>query len=201
MHITRNGTLQQPDCHIQKRLQFIRQFFQELAQGNCTARLQVGGCNDRLSRLETTLNLVAGEYGSVLDIYGFSNAAVPNLPLASRLSGQDTAARFELIRDIHNFILCSLDEPLPSVREIARMFGTNECTLKRGFHSLFGTSIHRFYTEHRLLLAHELITNTSESLKSIPYMCGFNDYSTFAKAFRKKYGSSPGALKRAGNDP
>lgn len=101
-----------------------------------------------------------------------------------------------IIQNVYNYILNNLEEPLPSVKALAKMFGSNEFKLKEGFRHFFNTSIYQLYNEERLKKAHILIQQTDLSLKEICFMCGFNSYLNFYKAFKKKYGYSPSELNR-----
>ena len=102
----------------------------------------------------------------------------------------------EIIQNVYNYILNNLEEPLPSVKALAKMFGSNEFKLKEGFRHFFNTSIYKLYNEERLKKAHNLIEKTDLSLKEICFMCGFNSYLNFYKAFKKKYRYSPSELNR-----
>jgi AraC-like DNA-binding protein len=102
----------------------------------------------------------------------------------------------KLIQQLYDFILENLDSPLPSVKELSSKFATNEHKLKDGFRHFFKTSIYQFYNEERLKRAHLLIQQTDIPLKSIAYMTGFNIYTNFSKAFKKRFSYAPNMLKR-----
>lgn len=101
-----------------------------------------------------------------------------------------------LIQEVHDYILNHLEEPLPSVKQLSRLFGTNEFRIKEGFRQFFNTSVYQFYTEERLKKAHLLIQQTGEPLKNIAFSCGFTDYVNFYKAFKKRFGYPPSQLQR-----
>jgi len=102
----------------------------------------------------------------------------------------------QLIQKVYDYILNNLDKPLPTIKELSRIFGTNEYKLKYGFKYLFKTSIYQFYNTKRLKMAHLLIQQTTIQLKEIALMCGFNTYPNFSKAFKKLFGYSPIDIKR-----
>ncbi|EQK30291.1 helix-turn-helix domain-containing protein [Clostridioides difficile] len=60
----------------------------------------------------------------------------------------------------------------------------------RKFKSHTGTSIHNYIVQKRLILAKSLITN-GHLMSEVCNKCGFNDYSSFVRAFKKNYGVSP----------
>jgi len=101
-----------------------------------------------------------------------------------------------LMQQVYDYILSNLENPLPSLKELSKIFGTNEHKLKEAFKYFFNTSIYQFYNDERLKRVHLLIEQTNMPLKSIAYMNGFNTYPNFSKAFKKKYGYSPTDLKR-----
>lgn len=101
-----------------------------------------------------------------------------------------------LMQQVYDYILSNLENPLPSLKELSKIFGTNEHKLKEAFKYFFNTSIYQFYNDERLKRVHLLIEQTNMPLKSIAYMNGFNTYPNFSKAFKKKYGYSPNDLKR-----
>lgn len=102
----------------------------------------------------------------------------------------------KLMQQVYDYILSNLENPLPSLKELSKIFGTNEHKLKEAFKYFFNTSIYQFYNDERLKRVHLLIEQTNMPLKSIAYMNGFNTYPNFSKAFKKKYGYSPNDLKR-----
>lgn len=101
-----------------------------------------------------------------------------------------------LIQKLYDYILSHLEEPLPSLKILARQFGTNEHKLKDGFRHFFKTSIYQFYNDERLKRAYFMIEHTAIPLKNISIMNGFNNYPNFSKSFKKRFGFSPNELKR-----
>lgn len=101
------------------------------------------------------------------------------------------------IQQLHDYILTHLDESLPPLKELSKIFNSNQYSLKVGFRYFFNTSIYHFYNDERLKKAHLLLQQTTHSIKSIAIMSGFNDYPTFYKAFKKRFGYSPSELFRA----
>lgn len=101
-----------------------------------------------------------------------------------------------IIQNIHDYILNNLEDPLPSTREFAKKFGSNEFKIKEQFKKSFNTSIYKFYTNQRLNTAQYLIQKTDIPIKEIAFICGFNDYNNFSKAFKKKFNYTPNKLKR-----
>lgn len=101
-----------------------------------------------------------------------------------------------VIQNVHDYILNNLEEPLPSAKEFAKIFGSNEFKIKEQFKKSFNTSIYKFYTNERLNRAQNLIQKTDIPIKEIAFICGFNDYNNFSKAFKKKFNYTPNKLIR-----
>lgn len=105
-----------------------------------------------------------------------------------------------LLGKVHAYILDHLESPLPSIRELSRQFGTNERKLKEGFRHFFHNSIYQFYQEERLKRAHLLIQRREMPLAEIAELCGFSNYPSFCRAFRKHFGFAPSHLLRMRHD-
>lgn len=102
----------------------------------------------------------------------------------------------EKIREVHQYILSHLHEPLPSLSIISRRFLVNEYKLKKGFKELYHTTIFRLHLEKRLAQALVMIKNTPTSLKVIAYSLGFKSLPHFSKVFKKKYGHPPSYFRK-----
>lgn len=99
------------------------------------------------------------------------------------------------IQKVYDYILNNLEKPLPSLKELAHLHGTNEFKLKVGFRQLYDTSVFRFQKEQRLRKAHSFILNSDLSLSRIADICGFRSFPHFSKIFKTRYGYNPSQLK------
>lgn len=77
-----------------------------------------------------------------------------------------------------------------SLDKTAHAFLISKSTLSKLFQSHLGISFYRFVTQRRLIHAKQQIKK-GEALEKIGFTCGFNDYATFYRAFKKEYGLSP----------
>ena len=102
----------------------------------------------------------------------------------------------QLIQQLYDYILNNLNSPLPSSKELSRIFGSNDYKLKSGFKHLFKTSIYQFYTNERMKRAQLLIQQTRIPLKSIAITNGFTSYPNFSRAFKKHFGYTPKDIKK-----
>ena len=93
------------------------------------------------------------------------------------------------IEGVLNYINSNLENDL-SIDTIASKFFISKYYLMRKFKNQIGSSIHNYVVQKRLILARSLISN-GLSMSSVCSRCGFNDYSSFVRAFKKVYGVSP----------
>lgn len=81
------------------------------------------------------------------------------------------------------------------LESLARQFGVSVSFLSHEFVKYTGRSVYDYVLYRRVLLAKEMI-NSALPLNEIAYQCGFNDYSSFLRAFRKMAGMSPTAYRK-----
>lgn len=131
--------------------------------------------------------LVSWDFNFDMDVY-----------LPKRFGESNSVASKEVVavQKLHQYIMTHLDEPLPTLPQLAKLFGVGIHQLKTQFKVQYQTSIYHFYQEKRLQKAFELIQGTQLNFKEIAYQCGFDLYINFYKAFKKKFGFSPSQLKR-----
>lgn len=82
------------------------------------------------------------------------------------------------------------------LKQLARRSGTNECTLKKGFRSLFNISVYQYLLKSRMIKATQLLQNPDLKQKDIAYLCGYESQAGFVTAFRKYYGQTPGEHRK-----
>ncbi len=83
-----------------------------------------------------------------------------------------------------------------SLRTLAKAVAINEFKLKAGFKQLFGISVFDCLHEARMQKARELLLSTNEPLKQICVLTGYPRMTNFITAFRKRFGYTPGSLRR-----
>ncbi len=96
------------------------------------------------------------------------------------------------IHHILSYINEHLMEDL-SVDYLSSYFYVSKYHLMRTFKAETGYSLHYYITDKRLLLAKDLLSR-GFSIGEICFQCGFKDYSTFFRAFKKKYNCKPSQL-------
>jgi DNA-binding response OmpR family regulator len=84
----------------------------------------------------------------------------------------------------------------PTLTELARLVGTNQPRLSKGFRTLFGTTAYGFVRECRLRRARELLAETRLPVKSIALEVGYRGTSDLTRAIKDRYGLTPTALRQ-----
>lgn len=103
-----------------------------------------------------------------------------------RLSGSDVAAVYKA----RKLIEAHIKEPL-TIRALSKSVYLNEQKLTAGFRHIYHMTIGHYIKEYRLTVAANLLTTTELSIEEIATMTGYSHPSNFAKAYRKKYLTTP----------
>jgi len=172
----------------QQKIKSIYRMLLEIVNGNLSYRIDLDGTDEQFDELAKILNDVAEKMQQAEYTNPYIN------PKKVKKDGVNPAAL--LIQKVQDYILNHLEAPLPSTNELSEMFDTNEFTLKDSFRNLLKTSIYQYYNDERLKKAHILIQQTEIPLKQIAFLCGFNNYTNFFKAFKKKFSFSPSEVVR-----
>jgi AraC-like DNA-binding protein len=114
-----------------------------------------------------------------------------NCPIKCQLKNSDTLKMYQ----IRNIILSNLTKPF-SLKELANQVGTNECTLKKGFKTIFGTTIFGFLNDVKMEKAQNLLIEQELTITQVAELVGYKNATHFTTAFKKKYGTLPSVLKK-----
>lgn len=117
-----------------------------------------------------------------------ARAAQP--PRALRLSEYDR----EQLRFARDYLVQHAHLP-PTLPELARLAGLNECKLKQGFKALFGLPVFAYLSEYRLTEAHHQLTLGRKSVTELAFELGYSSVPHFSTAFRKRFGVAPRELR------
>ncbi|MDR0394361.1 MAG: AraC family transcriptional regulator [Tannerella sp.] len=88
-------------------------------------------------------------------------------------------------------IIEQLHQSPPSLRELSLMIGTNECKLKNGFKTLFGTTVFGYLFNYRMNLTCRYLLDTDMTIQEIANTIGYEYHSHFTTAFKRKFHISP----------
>lgn len=106
----------------------------------------------------------------------------------------DTSVHNEKIQQVISYIIQCIKDGVPlTIDLIAESFYLSRYYLMHLFKESTGVSINSYINTKRLILAREYILS-GENITETCYRCGFHNYSTFSRAFKKMYGIAPREL-------
>ncbi|MDR9439224.1 MAG: GlxA family transcriptional regulator [Halomonas sp.] len=156
-------------------------------------------CAGGTAAMDMALEVIARRHGSRLAI------DVSEQLIHERIRTRNDQQRMSLARrlGVHNRRLVeavSLMEryqqvPL-SLAAVASRSGVSLRQLQRLFEQHLGTSPRAWYLKLRLARARHLLVDTDRDILSVGLACGFTSGSTFARAFKARYGLSPREARR-----
>ena len=107
----------------------------------------------------------------------------------------ETSASSEKILSILNYLNEHLTESI-CIDDLSSRFYLSRYYLMHTFKEQTGYSIGSYLSTKRLLLAKELILS-GKPITDVCYECGFKNYSTFSRAYKKCFGESPRDLRQS----
>ncbi len=109
--------------------------------------------------------------------------------------GMLPAARDARLSNALRMMSAHLEAPLP-LATISRAQGLSLRRMEQLFRAGLGQGPGAAYLDLRLQAARRLVLDTSHALQEIALRCGFSDQSSFSRAFRRRFGQPPVALRR-----
>ncbi|WP_339713714.1 AraC family transcriptional regulator [uncultured Kriegella sp.] len=100
----------------------------------------------------------------------------------------------EKIYRAQEYILKHYKRPL-TLQSLSQKVGTNEFTLKKGFKSIFGTTVFRYITDLKMDRAKNLLIERQLTVGQVSEIVGYKNPQHFSTAFKKKYGITPGKMR------
>ncbi|WP_306107513.1 helix-turn-helix domain-containing protein [Pseudoalteromonas tunicata] len=154
--------------------------------------LQQGSFNSKVAACaERVKNLIYEKgqkdlllYSAVIDYLYWHLTAIKSHDMTEKVSLRE---RKQLIA-ARDFLLSDLSSP-PTISDVAREVGINQCKLKKGFKALFNKTVYGCFQEERMQKAMTLLreNNVTETAISL----GYSNISHFSVAFRKQFGVLP----------
>jgi len=83
-----------------------------------------------------------------------------------------------------------------SLAELARASGTSRTVLAERFQQMVGTSPMQYLTQWRMLMAANLLRRSNAPLSRVAEEVGYQNDTSFSRAFRREYGQPPAAWRR-----
>lgn len=105
------------------------------------------------------------------------------------------ARKRDMVRRLHDE-LTHFEGKVPTLGELARQCAISPKTLNEEFVKAFGQSIHAYMNECRLREAHAALQESAVPMKVLAERLGYSHVNNFISAFHKRFGYSPGSLRR-----
>jgi len=84
-----------------------------------------------------------------------------------------------------------------TLADLARVAGTSRSVLAERFQQLVGTSPMQYLTQWRMLMAANLLRRSNAPLSRVAEEVGYQNDTSFSRAFRREYGQPPAAWRRS----
>ena len=99
-------------------------------------------------------------------------------------------AEWERVKRVTDYLEENLDRT-PSLNQLSRLAGTNQTTLSDQFKAVHHETIFSYLRNRRLEVARDLLRTENTSVTDISFRVGFSSSTSFATAFRRRYGYPP----------
>jgi len=129
------------------------------------------------------------DYGLFLEMMVFVNRIVQSRKESKSTEVSASGTQSKQLKEILAYINLHITEDIP-LETIAEQFFISPSYLCRVFKSGTGTTIHRYITAKRIMMAKDLLAEGYSCLEASS-MSGFKDYNGFFKSFVKAVGVSP----------
>ena len=113
-----------------------------------------------------------------------------NLAFTSSETPKGIIDKMYYARDL---VIKELNNPM-QLKDLAKAVNTNECTLKKEFKNIFGTTVFGYIRDTQMKRAKELLTNHGMPVGRVSEIIGYKNPQHFTTAFKRKYGISPSKI-------
>ena len=100
------------------------------------------------------------------------------------------------ISDARELLQQYISDKAPTLRSLAQQVNINAVKLKHGFLHMYNCTIFDWLLEARMKKAKDLLITTDEPIKEVCKQVGYPRVSNFITAFRRRFGYTPGSLRR-----
>lgn len=100
------------------------------------------------------------------------------------------------IHEARTILKSNISKKPPTIKSLSKQVALNEFKLKAGFRQYFNVTIFEWLMEQKMQYAKHLILNTNKPIKDICVMVGYPRTTNFITAFRRRFGMTPGSLRR-----
>jgi len=177
--------LSTPDCDLNSCFTRAQADFRYVYRGDRDERLKT-----LLQQLEQSLS--DEEFGAgLLRSTLFTQLMLEVCRISIRSRSISASSGDAKIISILQYLNLHLTEPL-SIDDLASRFYISKYHMMRRFREETGYTVHSYLAEKRLLLARQLLKDGA-AVTDVCEQVGYQDYSTFARAYRRMFGNSPSA--------
>ncbi|MEM7658174.1 MAG: AraC family transcriptional regulator [Bacteroidota bacterium] len=120
--------------------------------------------------------------------------AEEHAPSLYRMNRQEV----ERLQAVKTYLQQHLDSPF-TLFQLATEFGTNEFALKKGFKSLFGTTVFTFWQNEKMKQARHWLLEEQLTVSDIADRIGYQHPQHFSTAFKRHFGYPPSQLRKGKN--
>jgi len=92
------------------------------------------------------------------------------------------------------YLVRSLENP-PSLKELAKLVGTNSKRLNLAFKKCAGITVYEYLREERMVEARKLLFNTRLTISDVAEKVGFSSNANFSTAFKERFGMPPSKFR------
>jgi AraC-like DNA-binding protein len=93
-------------------------------------------------------------------------------------------------------LLARIDDPTPTIDEIAAELNVSPFHFTRQFQAVFGVTPHQYRIQVRLDRAKDLLASGTRSVTEVCMDVGFSSLGSFSTLFTRRFGESPSAYRR-----
>jgi AraC-like DNA-binding protein len=92
--------------------------------------------------------------------------------------------------------LLKITMDIPKLSDLAKKYNVTAAKLNQSFQKKYDQSIYSFLSNQRLDQAHQALLASDIPMKTLAHKIGYSHVNHFITAFKKKFGVTPGSLKR-----
>lgn len=108
----------------------------------------------------------------------------------------ENTSKIQQIKQILFYVENNYSQPI-TIEEAASLCNFSPSYFMKFFKAATGTSFLQYVNHYRLEIAASLLLHTTKSVLSISEEVGFNNHSYFIRSFKKKFGKTPKAYRKA----
>ena len=182
---------------MQEKIEAVSEVLAEEEQSSVIAETTQPGEDHLLSEIEFELNK------PLFNLLTLRSRALTLLAnITNRLPGRDKSSLppkeayyVQTLKQVEQRLMQSLQDMLPSQKQLAKDFALSESTLKRHFKTIYGKTMYEYYLEKKMDLAKSLLQEKRISVSETAYRLGYEKVSAFIIIFKKYHKVLPGSLK------